>query len=71
MKALYTNLGRYQLNLTVKGVSSSIYEGSVVVYEGSKFNFSKIQETLDNIKKVSVSNGYPFFVGKVEYDKKL
>ena len=58
--------GKVSVKSLVKGVSSSIYEGSVVVYEGNNFNFSKIQETLDNIKKVSVSNGYPFFVGKVE-----
>ncbi len=58
--------GKVTVKSLVKGVSSSIYENSVVVYEGNKFNFSKIQETLDNIKKVSVSNGYPFFVGKVD-----
>ena len=58
--------GKVSVKSLVKGVGSSIYENSVVIYEGNNFNFSKIQETLDNIKRVSVSNGYPFFVGKVE-----
>ena len=58
--------GNVSIKSTVKGVSSSIYEKSIVVSRGSKFNLSKIQETLDNIKEVSVSNGYPFLIGKVD-----
>ena len=27
---------------------------------------SEIQKTLDNIKKVSVKNGYPFLIGTVD-----
>ena len=38
---------------------------------GDIFNLTQIQETLDNIKKISVSNGYPFLIGKVEQKKKF
>ena len=58
--------GDVSIKSMVKGISSSIYEKSVVVSKGGNFNSSKIQETLDNIKKVSVSNGYPFLIGKVD-----
>ena len=50
----------------VKGISPSIYEKSVVASKGDKFNSSLIKETLDNIKTVSVSNGFPFLIGKVD-----
>tara|TARA_B100001939_G_scaffold121419_1_gene105230 strand:- start:1959 stop:3425 length:1467 start_codon:yes stop_codon:yes gene_type:complete len=50
----------------VKGISPSIYEKSVVASKGDKFNSSQIKETLDNIKTVSVSNGFPFLIGKVD-----
>ena len=63
--------GKVSIKSRVNGVSSSIYENSVTVLEGDIFNFSKIQETLDNIKKVSVSNGYPFLIGKVEKARKF
>ncbi len=58
--------GDVSIKSMVKGISSSIYEKSVAVSKGGNFNSSKIQETLDNIKKVSVSNGYPFLIGKVD-----
>ncbi len=58
--------GRVSIESLVNGVSSSIYKNSVVVSEGTNFNFSKIQETLDNIKRVSVNNGYPFLIGNVD-----
>ncbi len=67
----FLRFGKVSVKSRVNGVSSSIYENSITVLEGDIFNFSKIQETLDNIKKVSVSNGYPFLIGKVEKARKF
>ena len=59
-------IGNISIKSMVKGISSTDYENSVVVYKGDNFNSSKIQQTLDNIKKESVKNGHPFFIGKVD-----
>ena len=59
-------IGKLSVRSMIKGIPSTIYEGSVVVSEGDYFNFSKIQQTLDNIKKASVKNGHPFLLGKVD-----
>ena len=60
------NFGDVSITSMVKGVSPSIYEESIVALRGNKFNSSKILESLDNIKRVSVTNGYPFLIGRVE-----
>ena len=60
------DFGEVSIKSMVKGISPSIYEKSVVASKGDKFNSSLIKETLDNIKTVSVSNGYPFLIGKVD-----
>ena len=54
------------LKSMVKGISPKIYDKALRVSAGDIFNLTQIQETLDNIKKISVSNGYPFLIGKVE-----
>jgi len=63
--------GKVSIVSLIDGVPLSIYKNSVVVSKGDNYNFSKIQETLDNIKKVSVSNGYPFLIGKVDKVRKF
>ncbi len=60
------NFGDVSIKSMVKGISSSMYQKSVVASKGDKFNRSLIQETLENIKKVSVGNGYPFLIGEVD-----
>ena len=60
------DFGEVSIKSMVKGISPSIYEKSVVASKGDKFNSSLIKETLDNIKTVSVSNGFPFLIGKVD-----
>ena len=62
----YFDFGEVSIRSMVKGISPSIYEKSVVASKGDKFNSSQIKETLDNIKTVSVSNGFPFLIGKVD-----
>ena len=62
----YFDFGEVSIRSMVTGISPSIYEKSVVASKGDKFNSSQIKETLDNIKKVSVSNGFPFLIGKVD-----
>ena len=62
----YFDFGEVSIRSMVKGISPSIYEKSVVASKGDKFNSSLIKETLDNIKTVSVSNGFPFLIGKVD-----
>ena len=62
----YFDFGDVSIRSMVKGISPSIYEKSVVASKGDKFNSSQIKETLDNIKTVSVSNGFPFLIGKVD-----
>ena len=62
----YFDFGEVSIRSMVKGISTSIYEKSVVASKGDKFNSSQIKETLDNIKTVSVSNGFPFLIGKVD-----
>ena len=62
----YFDFGDVSIRSMVKGISTSIYEKSVVASKGDKFNSSQIKETLDNIKTVSVSNGFPFLIGKVD-----
>ena len=62
----YFDFGEVSIRSMVKGISPSIYEKSVVASKGDKFNASQIKETLDNIKTVSVSNGFPFLIGKVD-----
>ena len=62
----YFEFGEVSIRSMVKGISPSIYEKSVVASKGNKFNSSQIKETLDNIKTVSVSNGFPFLIGKVD-----
>ena len=62
----YFDFGEVSIRSMVKGISPSIYEKSVVASQGDKFNSSQIKETLDNIKTVSVSNGFPFLIGKVD-----
>ena len=62
----YFDFGEVSIRSMVKGISPSIYEKSVVASKGDKFNSSQIKETLDNIKTVSVSNGFPFLIGNVD-----
>ena len=62
----YFDFGEVSIRSMVKGISQSIYEKSLVASKGDKFNSSQIKETLDNIKTVSVSNGFPFLIGKVD-----
>jgi len=62
----YFDFGEVSIRSMVKGISPSIYEKSVVASKGDKFNSSQIKETLDNIKTVSVRNGFPFLIGKVD-----
>ena len=62
----YFDFGDVSIRSMVKGISTSIYEKSVVASKGDKFNSSQIKETLDNIKTVSVSNGFPFLIGEVD-----
>jgi len=62
----YFDFGEVSIRSMVKGISPSIYEKSVVASKGDKFNASQIKETLDNIKTVSVSNGFPFLIGEVD-----
>ena len=62
----YFDFGEVSIRSMVKGISPSIYEKSLVASKGDKFNSSQIKETLDNIKTVSVSNGFPFLIGKVD-----
>ena len=62
----FFRFGNISTKSMVKGISPSIYDKAIAVTKGDKFNLSKIQETLDNIKKLSVSNGYPFLIGKVD-----
>ena len=62
----YFDFGEVSIRSMVKGISPSIYEKSVVASKGDKFNSSQIKETLDNIKTVSVNNGFPFLIGKVD-----
>ena len=62
----YFDFGEVSIRSMVRGISPSIYEKSVVASKGDKFNSSQIKETLDNIKTVSVSNGFPFLIGKVD-----
>ena len=62
----YFDFGEVSIRFMVKGITPSIYEKSVVASKGDKFNSSQIKETLDNIKTVSVSNGFPFLIGKVD-----
>ena len=62
----YFDFGEVSIRSMVKGIPPSIYEKSVVASKGDKFNSSQIKETLDNIKTVSVSNGFPFLIGKVD-----
>ena len=62
----YFDFGDVSIRSMVKGIPTSIYEKSVVASKGDKFNSSQIKETLDNIKTVSVSNGFPFLIGEVD-----
>ena len=62
----FFRFGNVSIKSMIKGISSSLYKNSVIVSKGDNFNKSEIQETLDNIKKLSVSNGYPFLIGKVD-----
>ncbi len=62
----FFRFGNLSIKSMVKGISSSLYESSIVASKGDNFNTSEIQKTLDNIKKVSVKNGYPFLIGTVD-----
>ena len=62
----FFRFGNLSIKSMVKGISPSLYESSIVASEGDSFNKSEIQKTLDNIKKVSVNNGYPFLIGTVD-----
>ncbi len=66
----FFRFGEVSIKSMVKGISSSIYKKSVVASKGDRFNASEIQETLDNIKKVSVRNGFPFLIGVVDQARK-
>ncbi len=62
----FFRLGNVSIKSMIEGISSSTYENTLVVSKGDKFNKSEIQETLDNIKRLSVSNGYPFLIGNLD-----
>ena len=62
----FFRFGNLSIKSMVKGISPSLYESSIVASKGDNFNTSEIQKTLDNIKKVSVKNGYPFLIGTVD-----
>ena len=62
----FFRFGDLSIKSMVKGISPSLYESSIVASKGDNFNTSEIQKTLDNIKKVSVKNGYPFLIGTVD-----
>ncbi len=53
----------------VKGVDKKIFNKAIKIKIGEYFNKSKIDETIEEIKKISVSNGYPFLTGQVRVNK--
>ena len=61
--------GNVELFSRVKGVNSKIYNNAIQVREGDYYNKSKIDQTIEEIKNISIANGLPFLVGKVKLKK--
>ena len=53
----------------VKGVDRKIFNKAIKLKVGEYFNKSKIDETIEEIKNISISNGYPFLTGQVKVNK--